>query len=105
MGYRSDVCIKVSNNYKLGLAVVLNQKFEATTSLADNVDYYDGNTFYITSVKWYEGYRDIDCVMEFLKTLPDEEYGFIRIGEDIEDIEELGEPWDFDMFVSREIRY
>ena len=54
------------------------------------------------SIKWYEGYKDIDAFTEFMDHMDsdyeeeenrrhgDEHYRFVRIGEDSSDIEERG---------------
>jgi len=63
----------------------------------------DTVTFYWDDVKWYEDYADVKSIMGVLSKLEDEEFGFLRIGEDDDDIERLGEPWEFELYISRNI--
>ena len=44
-------------------------------------------------------------MMSILHQLDDEEYGFLRLGESHEDIEEMGDPCGFDIYVSRSIEW
>ena len=58
-------------------------------------------------VKWYEGYHDVDMFNRLMEMLDayglDEFYGFIRIGEETDDIEQRGSPYEYDMYINRSI--
>ena len=43
-------------------------------------------------IKWYDGYEDVQLINRFLDKLSDrdEDYSFIRIGEDVDDTERCG---------------
>ena len=43
--------------------------------------------------------------MNILSQLPDDDYGLVRIGEETDDIEYLGDPAGYDMYVSRSIEW
>ena len=62
---------------------------------------------YFEHLKWYEGYHDVDMfnrLMEFLDAYGlDDFYGFIRIGEETDDIEQRGVPYEYDMYINRSI--
>jgi len=101
MGYRSQVVIALGKIVVADLILLGNQKPE----LLDRADYTyrdnDGNSYYSwEEIKWYVNYDDVDELNTFLLDLDDDQYGFIRVGEDSDDVETGGNYWDFDMYVS-----
>ncbi len=107
MGYRSDVALALS---KTGV-----EKF--TTALNDScLDYGIANEvkallesrarhltdpengaelWYWEDIKWYTDYPDVNFIENFLSSLvDDEDYRFMRLGEDYEDVEVSG--WFFE---------
>ena len=62
---------------------------------------------YFEHLKWYEGYHDVDMFNRLMEHLDanglDDFYGFIRIGEETDDIEQRGAPYEFDMYINRSI--
>lgn len=92
MGYRSQVAIVTKDT------VEWPEDVEKALNEIGNVD-IGRNTkyFYVSYVKWYEEYADVQLVMKWLETLDDEDYAFLRIGEDSADIEEHGTPWEFNL--------
>ena len=113
MGYRSDVRIIVSRNgykklkkyvdehikkYKINnikegtVAASYNYDFNLLNSLDVSKTSEDNKQIYIgwNDLKWYDGYEEVDAIMDSLSKLEDNGYGywFTRIGENIEDIEE-----------------
>ena len=105
MGYRSDVCLtfycaKGDMNYAA-------LKFWVEENMRDDLDSMDpmesvnwkGFVFRWESVKWYDGYDDVDRVTKamhnFCKVFeleadddtPEFSYEFIRIGENDDDVE------------------
>ena len=62
---------------------------------------------YFESVKWYEGYHEVDMFNRLMEMLDanglDDFYGFIRIGEETDDIEQRGVPYEYDMYINRSI--
>jgi hypothetical protein len=94
MGYRSEVMIQVKDELKDAFIALCNKAELETT---DGVLHED-------AIKWYHTmYPDIINIMNWLKELPDEDFGFIRIGEDWDDTEFLGEPNAFGMYVGHRI--
>ncbi len=114
MGYRSDVRIIVSkngykelrkyveehikkykvNNIKEGsVADSYNYDFNLLNNLDVSKESADGNEIYIgwDNLKWYDGYEEVDAIMDSLNKLEDNGYGYkyARIGESFDDIEEL----------------
>ena len=58
-------------------------------------------------LKWYEGYHDVDMFNRLMEMLDanglQDFYGFIRIGEETDDIEQRGVPYEYDMYINRSI--
>ena len=114
MAYRSDVRIVMSNNgyeeFKKYVKEHIdnyrkNNLKEGTIAYESDYDYNllnntdifkysnDKEQVYIgwDCLKWYDGYEDVDAIMDSLDKLDENNYGyyFSRIGENIEDIEEV----------------
>lgn len=121
MGYYSDVALTLT---KKGLkelqesldAANITQKTKDEVkelfkySQKHSLDSSSGSKmWYWDSIKWYdyepEYFPEVDFISSFLNSLDSEEYLFLRIGEDLDDIETLGEYWDnpFDLGISRRI--
>jgi hypothetical protein len=62
---------------------------------------------YFESVKWFEGYHDVDMFNRLMEMLDahglDDFYGFIRIGDETDDIEQRGATYEYDMYINRSI--
>ena len=61
--------------------------------------------YYWSHTKWYDGYDDVGFIEAILDILPCEEYKFVRIGEESEDVEEKGEFWESDIHIRRSISW
>lgn len=97
MGYRSDVRIITSKegfeklkefvkNYLKEHNEEYNLLEECDIKKQGKEQYYFGWNY----LKWYDGYVDVDSIMQGLKYLEENEYSYryMRIGESYEDIEE-----------------
>jgi len=107
MGYRSDVVIALSNEVYLDSVLKKNlprllQDSHTEIIKSKAVSAY---IFVMESLKWYESYPDVDGVENYLLELDEADYGLTRVGENDSDIENKGTPWDYDIWVSREIAY
>jgi hypothetical protein len=116
MGYLSDVTIVITK-YARTLALVENNfpsLLAKTTPISE--DDADVIAWSFEYVKWYEGNKEVDEVMDYLDSLlhngglpelydADAHYGFMRIGEEYEDIECKGEPYLYGITLHRSIRY
>ena len=116
MGYRSDVgwACDPAVAEVIGAVLELNPK-ESDGDLHSLVD--DGrdkhrgferlDRLFFEDVKWYEGYHDVDMFNRLMEVLDayglDDFYGMIRIGEDTDDIEQRGVPYEYDMYINRSI--
>jgi hypothetical protein len=115
MGYRSQVIIVLSKE-AMAYATVKNNLPAAFAEADKHATHEEGYYWRFDSWKWYDGYPIIDEVTRFLHELDEYNdskqdkvdlntyvpmYGFIRIGEELEDIETKGDPGHFDVWVSR----
>ena len=124
MGYRSDVVLAIGKELTPFLLLATSRCKQAEElvfkhhDLFDR-DYYEGWLLRWESIKWYEGYEDIDAIQKFVdEACADEykieEYGkernsseyikFVRVGEDSSDVEMQGEGF-WDIYVSRHIEF
>ena len=119
MGYRSDLvlCIRtekvaeLKTRYLVGECPDAKQLFEPYPEgffeeVKEDDDFYIWKTH---GVKFYESYPDVQALLNVLNLIeeesPDEvEYGMIRLGEEDSDTEHYGDPYAFEMYVSREIQ-
>jgi len=92
MGYRSDVgfCFKRPPELVIPLSIDGVEKIFDWDEILHNDE---AMLFYISSIKWYEDSKSVQKVMEFLDTLNEDDYLFIRLGENDEDIETFGGWW------------
>ena len=118
MGYRSDVkalIYPVSGEHNLlnydKLKTLMNTTFkDVFDAWSDEYFSWDDEhrvlEFFAGSIKWYDGYPDIQKFAKFLTEVHEleYEYEFIRLGEDMDDIEEdsTGDSQGF-LYVTRSI--
>ena len=110
MGYRSDVGFACTPMVKQ----VIEQVCEWDSEFKELIDYAsdescgtgDGRWLW-GCVKWYPDFPDVQIMENLMATLDNsemyDEYGLIRIGEEQDDIETKGSPYEFDMYLSRSI--
>lgn len=106
MGYRSQVA--------LGLCKEADQLLKANAEmipeLAELIKDSESDAperYFWSSIKWYDSYKEIDAMNRFLEFLEchDYQFGFIRLGEQEDDIERMGYPSEYDMWVNRCIEW
>lgn len=101
MGYLSVIKIALPTNQVIpnDIQIILDDCFDM--EIVENITYYTSD-----AIKWYDGDDEVEAVMDFLHNLKDEDgednYQYIRIGEDIMDIDYQGN-YDFGMYVTRTI--
>ena len=124
MGYRSDVVLAIGKELTPFLLLATSRCKQAEElvfkhhDLFDR-DYYEGWLLRWESIKWYEGYEDIDAIQKFVDEACADEYKieedgkprnsseyikFVRVGEDSSDVEMQGEGF-WDIYVSRHIEF
>ena len=92
MGYRSDVVIAITKEVKAKVILLDNKLPELLRNYAEeHIEETTGVIYYeMCGVKWYESYPDVIQVVEFLDTLSQEDYHFLRAGEEAPDSETRG---------------
>jgi hypothetical protein len=120
MGYRSDVAIAIHKDLQGEFLTFLNTEKLMAQIFGDISDFqldkdYQGEghwLFTCSDVKWYttwDDYADIQMFQKFMDAMDEndehqEKYRFLRIGEEIEDIEYRGDWWESEIHVKREIQ-
>ena len=121
MGYRSEVCIGMTDDASRLFMTILShlpEGHEAHSLLKDapDGDYMKRNfmdpssdmnsKLYWEYLKWYDGFECVDFINDFLcEAIPEDEYRFVRIGEETDDVEERGQYWDSDIYITRSISW
>lgn len=105
MGYRSDVVIGITK--EKWVEHQLNPSIPDALLGGDVARVIKPNAVYfvISSWKWYQSYPEVQEIESWFETLPMEDFGAMRIGENDDDIETWGQPADFDIWLSRSIDY
>ena len=111
MGYRRDVGFACTPMVKQVIEQMcewdldLKELFQCASDCS-SLRNDDGRWFW-EHVKWYEDYPDIQIMENLMAALDSSAlydlYGMIRIGEEQDDIETKGTPYEFDMYVNRSI--
>jgi len=126
MGYRSQVVLAFSKELTPFFMMRLSQNKEAEALVFKhndefNRDYQGDKSWLIRweSIKWYEGYDDIQTIETFIEEAVSDEYEFevdgikeassehirfVRVGEDAQDIDYRGDGF-WDIFPSTTINY
>lgn len=116
MGYRSDVgwACDPAVAEVIGAVLELNPKENNPDvhSLVDHGrDKHRGferlDRLFFEHVKWYEGYHDVDMFNRLMEHLDahglEDFYGMVRIGEELDDFEMRGNPFEHDLYINRSI--
>lgn len=122
MGYRSQVVLAVNKEIGPHFTAFLAQN-PASHRLCAEADEFksgyeeDGDWLvFWDSIKWYKGYEDVDPIINFIQSLEDEhpdyddiydlqdKWKFIAIGEDYDDIKEMGSGF-WDISLERKITF
>lgn len=113
MGYRSDVGFACDPIIKQVIETVgeWDSEFKSLLQCGDDLSNDGSGRWRFEYVKWYESYPDVQ-VIENVMVMCDnadinglcyDSYGFIRIGEELDDVEMKGEPSTFDLYVNRSL--
>lgn len=116
MGYYSEVALvftakgaetmrSMIDEQQLGMALRTRNFLEEAMYTVDSES--RAEFFHWDSVKWYLMFEEIACINSVMEELDDEDFLFIRIGEDFEDIEILGRYWEnpFNLDVVRTVEF
>ena len=113
MGYRSDVGFACDPIIKQVIETVgeWDKEFKELLDYGDDLSSDDYGRWRFESVKWYDSFLDVQ-VVENIMTMCDnvdisglayDSYGFIRIGEELDDVEMKGDTSAFDLYVNRSL--
>ena len=116
MGYRSDVgwACDPAVAEVIDAVLELNPK-ESNGDLHSLIDMgrdshrgqHRVDRLFFEHLKWYEGYHDIDMFNRLMEMLDvhglEDLYGFVRIGEELDDVEMRGTPYEHDIYINRSI--
>lgn len=104
MGYRSEVAIAVSTeDYNYAPEEVKNALKECLDEPAENTATMV--IFHQDWVKWYDDDELVQTIEKWLDTLNPYNYGMIRLGEDDNDVQYLGDPWSNGLDYIRKITF
>ena len=114
MGYRSQVVLAVSKEVLPQFLTTLARSSEAkdlcfvhADKKIDNYDERGGFLFMWDHVKWYDSYECVGALIDFMDWCDDEndeDYRFVRTGEELDDNETRGYGFN-DIYVSRSIDF
>ena len=113
MGYRSDVGFACDPIIKQVIETMVewDKELKELIEYGDDLSNDNFGRWKFESVKWYESFPDVQ-VIENIMVMCDnadinglcyDSYGFVRIGEELDDIEMKGEPATFDLYVDRSL--
>ena len=113
MGYRSEVALALTQDAAKLFKAICDHN-SGLKSLIEDCDTTYGweeseieqgytTKLHWTHIKWYDGYLEIDQIQEFMNNVDEEEWHFLRIGEETEDIDQQGAFWESDMYITRAI--
>ena len=123
MGYRSEVTIVVPRKSKEDILDIIPKEEWSGLYNSSKDDYgnkIETTLFYLESTKWYKslsfkgekvlsGYEQVDKIMDYLTGLDETEgnsnYAFVRIGENGKDIELLGDPYKYGIYIKKSINF
>jgi hypothetical protein len=113
MGYRSDVAFACDPIIKDVVETVTewDKEFKEMIGYAEDLSSDDHGRWKFEDIKWYEGYEDVQIIENIMvmcdnvdiSGLAYDSYGFIRLGEEMEDVEMKGDTSLFDLYVNRSI--
>jgi hypothetical protein len=88
MGYYSNIYIQCTSKALPKLYPVLKKHFpDIPVTQCDTEDLFYFDIFH---VKWYTTFENFKEIMSTLSSIPVEQYGYLRLGEETEDIDEQG---------------
>lgn len=116
MGYYSEAALvftakgaetmrSMIGEQQLGMALRTRNFLEESMHAVDSES--RAEFFHWDSVKWYLVFEEIACINSVMEELDDEDFLFIRIGEDFEDLEIQGSYWEnpFNLDVVRTVEF
>jgi len=113
VGYRSEVAFACDPIIKDVVETVAewDKELKELIDYADDLSSDESGRWMFSDVKWYEGYPDVQIIENIMVMcdnadatgLAYDSYGFIRLGEEHDDVEMKGDTCAFDLYVNRSI--
>ena len=116
MGYRSDVGWACDPAVAEVISAVLELNPKESNGdlhalVDDGRDRHRGferiDRLFFESVKWYDGFHDVDMFNRLMEHLDanglEDFYGFVRVGEEMDDNEMRGVPYEYDLGIHRSV--
>ena len=113
MGYRSEVAFACDPIVKDIVKTVAewDKEFKELLDYSDDMSSDDFGRWLFSDVKWYESFPDVQIVENIMTMLDNvdidgfayDSYGFVRLGEEMDDNEMRGDTSAFDLYVNRSI--
>jgi hypothetical protein len=104
MGYRSDIIIAIKNDVRARhlIAPEIPACLTNDESIVQSVDERTGTLYFrIEGWKWYDSYEEIRAIEAWFESMADDEFGAMRMGEDDDDNQTWGQPYDYDICLNR----
>ena len=113
MGYRSEVALALTDDAtRLLKAIEEHDVFdnlltEAEGTFPKHLDPEVDNwcKLYWGYVKWGDHWPECAAVIEFMNNIPDEDFLFVRSGEDLEDNEHNGDFYDSGIYITKSLQW
>jgi hypothetical protein len=108
MGYRSDVALALKEEkFKDLLSSIKDDK--AAVELLSGCDKHEKDGWvllFYNSVKWYEDYKEVKAINDFVDTLDEDDYSYHVMGEEPDDYTQRG-TWEspFEISLSRSLDF
>ena len=106
MGYRSEVSLELKKETNDLFQALYAQKFpEDIEFLSSSIEKEtDKATLYFWDhIKWYDTYPEVSFITKFISELDENDYRFVRLGEEYEDNETDGYSEEFNLNIQRSI--
>lgn len=104
MGYRSDIIIAIAKEVRTRHLITneIPACLMNDNSVVKEARESDGTLYFrIESWKWYDSYPEIREIESWFESMADDEFGAMRMGEDDDDNQTWGQPYDFDICLNR----
>jgi hypothetical protein len=108
MGYRSDIAFELKKETNDLFQAIYAAKFPEDLSwLYDNIqqESEDGTLYCWECIKWYDSYPEVSFITKFISELDENDYRFVRIGEEHDDNETGGYSEVFNLNIHRSIHW
>ena len=100
MGYRSQVTIVLKKETYQKHENILREAMKGCDSIEQtDTAYY----FSWDAVKWETTFENVKVIEKVLSQCDEEDYGFMRVGEEENDLDTKGTPGEFNVFLERTI--